>query len=145
MKKLFVVTMAFFCFYAAGNAQVSLGLSVNIGSQPAWGPTGYDHVDYYYLPDIDAYYNVPAKQFTYLEGNRWVTRATLPPRYRNYDLFGSYKVVVNEKNPFRRADYYRTTYAKYKGWRGQRQQVIRDSREDKYRRGRDRDHDHDHH
>jgi hypothetical protein len=35
-------------------AQVSV--SVNIGSQPLWGPTGYDQAQYYYLPEYDAYF-----------------------------------------------------------------------------------------
>ena len=32
------------------SAQVKVGFSVNIGTQPEWGPVGYDHVEYYYLP-----------------------------------------------------------------------------------------------
>ena len=28
--------------------------------------------DYYYLPDIDAYYYVPQRQFVYLQGRHWV-------------------------------------------------------------------------
>lgn len=137
MKKLFVLAMAILCLSAwQSNAQTRLGVNINIGSQPSWGPTGYDHVDYYYLPDIDAYYNVATREFTYLQKNRWVTRANLPARYRRYDLYSGYKVVVNERRPYLNANYYRTTYAKYRGWRGERQVVIRDSREDKYRRGR---------
>lgn len=140
MKKLLTLALVVFCLsHQQAGAQVRLGFSVNIGSQPDWGPTGYDHVDYYYLPDVDAYYNVSNKQFTYMEGNRWVTRTSLPGRYRNYDLYNGYKVVVNEKNPWNRASYYRNNYSKYKNWRGQRQTAIRDSRDDKYRRGRGHD------
>lgn len=137
MKKLLVLGSLIFCLFARqGNAQERFGLNVNISRQPSWGPTGYDHVDYYYLPDIDAYYSVADRQFIYLQKKRWVSRATLPVRYRNYNLYTGYKVVVNEKKPYLHADYYRTTYEKYKGWRGERQAVIRDSREEKYRRGR---------
>ena len=32
-----------------------------------WGPGGYDHVDYYYMPDIDAFYKVPTRQFYYFD------------------------------------------------------------------------------
>ena len=41
------------------NAQVHLSVGVNIGAQPEWGPVGYDHADYYYMPDICVYYDVP--------------------------------------------------------------------------------------
>ena len=46
------------------SAQVRVNLNINIGSQPAWGPAGYDYVEYYYLPDIDVYYYVPTAVVT---------------------------------------------------------------------------------
>ena len=59
-------------------AQVRVGVNVNIGSQPEWGPQGYDYVEYYYLPDIDVYYFVPRHQFVYISGGNWVFSAHLP-------------------------------------------------------------------
>jgi hypothetical protein len=38
------------------DAQISVSVSFNIDRQPIWGPTGYAHVEYYYLPDIEVYY-----------------------------------------------------------------------------------------
>lgn len=113
------------------NAQIRLNLGINIGSQPDWGPVGYDRANYYYLPDIDTYYDVPTHQFVYLQGNRWIHATSLPNRYRNYDLYNSYKVVVNEPNPWNHAANYRTKYAGFKGRRNQA--VIRDSHDAKYR------------
>ncbi len=52
-------------------SQAQLSLSLNIGAQPSWGPTGYDHVDYYYLPDIQCYYYVPGHQFIYQNNGHW--------------------------------------------------------------------------
>jgi len=112
------------------SAQLRIGININIGNQPTWGPVGYDHVDYYYLPDIDVYYNVPNRQYIYEERGRWVTTSSLPPRYRNYDLYSGYKVVVNEPTPYRHAVQYRTKYAAYKN--NHDQQVIRNSHEEKY-------------
>lgn len=113
---------------AISQAQVSF--SLNIGSQPLWGPTGYDYAGYYYMPDIDAYYNVGSQQFVYMDGGQWVYRTSLPPRYRNYDLYNSYKVVINDRDPWLRNDYYRR---QYRGYRGRRSQaVIRDSRDYRY-------------
>lgn len=64
-------------------------------------------MDYYYLPDIQAYYYVPQRQFIYQEGGRWVFAASLPDRCRSYDLYRGYKVVVNEPRPYLRNDVYR--------------------------------------
>jgi len=139
MKKIIALSMLVFCLFSSQiNAQVKFSLNLNIGDQPAWGPTGYDRVNYYYLPDVDAYYDVPNKQFIYQENNRWVNRTSLPSRYRNYDLYTGYKVVVNEPKPYLKNNYYRTTYAKYKNGRGPKQTIIRDSRDDKYRNNRER-------
>src|SRR5213595_2518144 len=98
MKKILIVT----AFLAAGlistqssSAQIRVGVNINIGDQPRWRAPGYDYVEYYYLPDIETYYYVPRHQFIYLSGNRWVFSASLPPRYRDYDLYSGYKVVVN--------------------------------------------------
>jgi hypothetical protein len=130
MKKIIITTAIFISLLSvkAANAQVSL--NINIGSQPEWGPVGYDHTDYYYMPDIDTYYDVPAHQYVYHENNNWVRRAYLPNRYRNYDVYNGYKVVVNERNPWNRNDDYRAKYATYRGRTGQA--IIRDSRDAKY-------------
>lgn len=133
MKKfLFIV-----CLITSGllirnelSAQVRVNVNVNIGSQPVWGPVGYDYAQYYYFPDIDAYYDVPARQYVYLDGNRWAFAPTLPGRY-NYDVYRGYKVVINEPRPYLHPDIYRKKYGKYKGWYG-KQTIIRDSHDQKY-------------
>ena len=105
-------------------------LQINLSLQPLWGPVGYDHVDYYYMPDIDAYYDVPHRQYTYMENNTWVTRENLPPRYGNYDPYRGHKVVVNESRPWLHNDRYRQQYGQYKGRNDQH--AIRDSRDNRY-------------
>ncbi|OJW55299.1 MAG: hypothetical protein BGO55_01740 [Sphingobacteriales bacterium 50-39] len=99
MKKLtlFVLLGGGFFLHSA-SAQVKVNLDVNIGSQPLWGPTGYDHAEYYYLPEYDVYYDVPYKQYIYWNNGRRVTAATLPARYQA-DLYHTYKVVQNEPRP----------------------------------------------
>jgi len=127
MKKAILTTIAVSLFVVASHnlqAQVKVGVNVNIGSHPAWGPVGYDHVDYYYLPDVDAYYYVPDHQFVYLSNGRWIFAASLPGRYHNYDLYSGYKVVVNEPRPYLHANVFRERYAAYKGRRNE-QEVIR--------------------
>ena len=140
MKKLFfIATIIFGCLsFKAADAQIRFNVGVNIGSQPEWGPVGYTHAEYYYMPDVDAYYDVPRHQYVYFENNAWVHAAVLPPRF-HFDPYHSYKVVVNEHNPWEHHAEIRARYANYRGRHDQ--QIIRDSHDDKYR-----DHYHeDHH
>lgn len=128
MKKILITAMLIAGSVYMGTAQVNV--SINIGSQPAWGPTGYDYVEYYYLPDLDIYYDVGRAEYVYLDGPTWVYRRSLPPRFAHYDIYHTYKVVVNEPTPWRRHDYYRTQYIKYRGRHDQ--PFIKESREERY-------------
>ena len=132
MKKIiFTAAILIGCLAFKADAQVRFSVGVNIGNQPEWGPVGYDHADYYYMPDIGVYYDVPAHQYVYLNGNVWARTAYLPDRYRNYDIYHGYKVVINRPQPWRYDNDYRVKYANYRGRRDQA--VIRDSHDDKYR------------
>jgi hypothetical protein len=129
MRYYFVLIAAIFLSGISSNlyAQVSV---VNLGIQPIWGPTGYDYVEYYYLPDIEAYYNVPQHRYYYYNNGGWQNGSYLPLSLINYDNYNSYKVVVNEKDPWRNHKYYREKYNTYKGRHDQ--QLIRDSKDEKY-------------
>ena len=136
MKKILVCLVFITCATATfkkADAQIRFNVHFNIGSQPTWGPTGYDHVDYYYLPDIETYYYVPSHQFIYLSGGRWVFSNNLPPRYRDYDLYSGYKVVVNQPNAYMNFDQHRRMYSNY---RGNHSQVIIQNSSDRRYRGR---------
>lgn len=129
MKKLLFVFALLLgsALYQGAIAQVNV--RINIGQQPVWGPVGYDYVDYYYFPDADIYYNVPRGEYVYFDGFNWVFSISLPSRWSHFDVYNSYKVVINEPNPFYRNDYWRSRCMPY---RGQRQEIIYYSREPKY-------------
>jgi hypothetical protein len=129
MRHLLVIIAAVL-LSSAVDAQVHVNLNFNIDRQPVWGPTGYDHVEYYYLPDIEVYYSVPLHKYFYFERGHWIGRSSLPFRYREYNLYHSYKVVINEPTPYLHHELYRDRYASFKGRHDQ--EVIRDSRETKY-------------
>lgn len=114
----------------ATESKAQVNVHINIGSQPGWGPTGYNHADYYYLPDINCYYDINRRQFIYPNGNRWVYASALPGRYRNVNLYNTYKVVINQASPFRYNEAHMRAYGRYKGVRNQ--PVIRDSRDERY-------------
>ncbi len=135
MKKILVLFLI-----AAGSALVALSakaqvsVSININTQPAWGPTGVDYVEYYYLPDLDMYYNVPMHRFYYLSGNRWIYSSSLPARYRNYDLYSIHKVVMTDKNAYLHHSRDVRQYAQFKSRNDQ--PSIRDSKDDRYVRSK---------
>ena len=129
MRYLFVLILGVL-FLSTAEAQVRINLGFNLDRQPAWGPTGYDHVEYYYMPDMDVYYNVPQQRYYYNERGRWISRASLPSRYRGADMYNSYKVVVNEPRAYEHNRAHREQYLQFKGRHDQ--EVIRDSRDTKY-------------
>ncbi len=116
MKKMIVLILLIGGLTSVQKADAQV--NINLGLQPAWGPAGYQYVDYYYLPDIETYYYVPNKQFIYLNNGKWIYSAGLPSRYRTYNLYNGYKVVVNEPKPYLRHAAYKVKYAKYKGVSG---------------------------
>ncbi|MBC8033071.1 MAG: hypothetical protein H7Y03_02935 [Chitinophagaceae bacterium] len=127
----------------SSQAQVRVNAQININSQPDWGPVGYDYAQYYYLPDADMYYNVSSREYVYRERGRWINTRMLPSYRRNINLYSSYKVVINDRNPWMRHDHYFRNYGSYRGYRGQ--VCRRDNRRDglSYNDRRDRDYDDD--
>ncbi len=132
MRYFIGLILTLFLWGASGtsNAQISTSLNFNLDSQPAWGPTGYDYVEYYYLPDIGVYYSVPQNVTTTTTGELAIYRSSLPSRYSNYNFYKSYKVVINEREPWHNHKTYRDKYASYKNRHDQL--FIRDSQDSKY-------------
>lgn len=148
MKKLFLLAMLGFASIIAvtAPAKAQVNISVNIGSQPQWGPRGYDYVDYYYMPDIESYYYVPTRQFIYLSGNRWIHSRSLPHRYRGYNLYSGRKYVINSPRPYHNHNVYRAKYGRHDNWKGNKRYYKERYREDRHhdrggKRYRERDND----
>jgi len=109
----------------ASEAQAQISVNLNVGTPPQWGPSGYSNARYYYLPDVEAYYDVERSNFIYISGNTWVRRSQLPNHYRNYDLYNGYKVVMTDYRGNAPYTYYKQHKVKYaKGYRGKSQKNI---------------------
>ncbi len=109
----------------SSSMQAQVSVNVNIGTAPSWGPAGYSNIDYYYLPDVQAYYDIRASQFIYFGHGRWVRSRYLPRQYRNYDLNRGYKVVLHDYHghrPYRNFHNDRKRY--YVGYRGEYQRTV---------------------
>ena len=119
MKKILVLLMLTVSSMISFKSSAQINLNVNIGSQPLWGPVGYDHVEYYYMPDIESYYYVPTREFIYQSNGRWVFSSNRPARFSNYDFYNGYKVVINSPKPYLNFNQQKVKYAKFKSNRSQ--------------------------
>jgi hypothetical protein len=105
------------------NAQVSL--NINFASPPQWGPSGYTDIRYYYLPDVEAYYDINTSMFIYLGNGVWLHSTQLPSRYSTYDLYYGYKVVMTDYRGDSPQIYFNDYKIKYKkGYRDKEQKTI---------------------
>ena len=82
---------------------------------PAWAPTYYSGVRYYYFPDLEVYYDLQNRDFIYLYNGRWLFSRELPPFYSDYDLFHSYVISLNVKvfQPWHHHHYYVSNYPRF--------------------------------
>lgn len=139
MKKIFIVLSVLILnvgFTDSVSAQnVNINVNINIDKQPAWGPIGYEYVQFYYFPDINVYYDVVNGLFYYpSRRSTWTPSRYLPNNYRRYDLYGLYKVVINQPQPWLYNRSHRKTYSMYKGDRTQT--AIRYSNDSRYNTSR---------
>jgi hypothetical protein len=121
MKKLLLISAIAMSglFYNTANAQIRVHLGFNFGPRPvvvsAPAPEVYSEPaayndDYYYLPDVDAYYSVGEQCYYYNDGGAWVSAAYLPGAYRDYDWRSSRRFEIRAPRPYMHADFYRTRY-----------------------------------
>ena len=84
-------------------------------SNPEWAPGYYPGVRYYYLPDIETYYDLSSNDFVYLDNGQWIFSNTLPSMYGNYDLYNGYEIAlnVNVYQPWMHHHLYLSNYPRY--------------------------------
>ncbi|MBS1503915.1 MAG: hypothetical protein JST32_17730 [Bacteroidetes bacterium] len=110
------------------DAQLRVHLGFNFAPRPVvvaspaevayTAPADYDGDDYYYLPDVDAYYSVPEQCYYYNDGGSWVSAAYLPGAYRDYNWRSARRFEVRAAHPFMHDDYYRAKFngVAFNGW-----------------------------
>jgi hypothetical protein len=84
---------------------------------PPWAPP-YDDIPfvrYYYLPDIEVYYDVWNGEFVYLQDGNWMFSRTFPQLYPGFDLYNGFVVVLDERvyEPWMHHHFYVTHYPRY--------------------------------
>lgn len=89
-----LVALAMLASTFSSKAQVSL--SVHIGTPPVWAPPAYAHTTrYYYIPEIDSYYDAQNQGYYYNNGPGWVFSASLPGIYASYNIASLHHIRVN--------------------------------------------------
>lgn len=71
-------------------------VSVTIGTPPPWGPAEAPGIRFYYLPDIQMYFDVNTGEYIYSSGGSWIHTTVLPHAYRHYDFYNAYKVPLRD-------------------------------------------------
>jgi len=152
--KSIIIGLLFFSV-STTQAQVSVdvnigtpNVNVHVGTPPVWGPVGYDEVEYYYLPDIQMYYDIRMSQYIYFGNGKWIRSRYLPGYCRDYDLYHGYKVVLTDYHGRAPYTYYNSHRVKYyKGYKGKPQKMRGpyQVRYEDHDNDNDHDHDYDHH
>jgi hypothetical protein len=94
---------------------VQAQVSVTIGTPPPWGPAEASGVRFYYLPDIEMYFDVNTAEYVYFSGGTWIHTRELPPAYRGHDLYREYKVPLRDyhgDSPWERHEEHHKSYPK---------------------------------
>ena len=124
MKTIKLIAIVIVLFLSS-TTKGQVSVNINVGSPPQWGPVGYTDVRYYYLPDVEAYYDIESSMFIYYGGGAWVHRAYLPSHFSHYDLYSGYKVVITDyrgREPYIHFTKHKTKYKK--GYKGKPQKTI---------------------
>jgi len=82
---------------------------------PPWAPPYYHGVRYYYLPDIEVYYDLTDDEFVYLDNGQWLFSPALPAMYASYDLYNGFVIALNAGvyRPWMHHQYYVSHYPRY--------------------------------
>ncbi|MEL1241842.1 hypothetical protein [Flavobacterium flavipallidum] len=118
MKALKLIATGIVFFAAAATSQAQVSINVNIGApavvvRPAWVPQNHVNVDFYYIPEIESYYDVSAGLYVYLNNGNWCRTRYVPARYRNYDLNHARRIELRGYHGSRPYTYYNCHNERY--------------------------------
>lgn len=88
---------------------------IRVKAAPVWAKAAPVNVKYYYLPDIQTYYDVPAQRYIYLNNGSWVKASALPARYKGYNMYTSNPVYLTDYKGNSPYKLYKVHKVKYKG------------------------------
>jgi len=118
MRTLKLIATGIILFAAANTSQAQVSVNVNIGTpavvvRPAWVPQNHLNVDFYYIPEIESYYDVSAGLYVYLNNGNWCRTRYVPARYRGCDLNHARRIELRGYHGSRPYAYYDNHKVKY--------------------------------
>ncbi len=116
-KKISITFLALTLLYIGTGCETSaVATSQRVQySNPTWAPAYSSGVRYYYMPDIEAYYDLSNRDFVYLNKGQWLFSNDLPPIYSDYDLNYGFTIALNNGvyEPWMHHQYYVSNYPRY--------------------------------
>lgn len=111
-----VSTLLFVSLFSACDMYSYITPSATISYEnPSWAPPYVQGIRYYYLPDIETYYDLSTQEFVYLDNGQWSYSQSLPSIYADFDLSSCFTVAIdyNTYQPWMHQQYYVSHYPRY--------------------------------
>ncbi len=89
-KLLATALLSAFALAAAPAAQAQVNVNINT-APPAWGPPAPAGTQFYYIPEIDGYYDLYARQYIVNRNGQWIPVAVID----GYDPRAFHPVVLD--------------------------------------------------
>lgn len=89
-KLLYTALFSAVALAAAPVAQAQVNVNINT-APPAWGPPAPQGTQFYYIPEIDGYYDLYAQQYIVYRNGQWVPVAVVD----GYDPYQFHPVVLD--------------------------------------------------
>ena len=110
LKSLRIALLSVFALAAAPAAHAQINININ---PPSWGPAVPQGAQYYYIPETNGFYDVPARQYVVSRNGQWIRTSELS----GYNPSTFHPVVVDYvgAQPWTRYDEYRNRYPRRGG------------------------------
>ncbi|WP_046247238.1 hypothetical protein [Hymenobacter terrenus] len=105
LAPLRVAVLSAFALAAAPAAHAQINININ---PPSWGPAVPSGAQYYYIPETNGFYDVPARQYVVAREGKWIRTSSLS----GFNTANFHPVVVDYVGgqPWTRYDEYRAKY-----------------------------------
>lgn len=105
---LLAAGLAFAGAAAPTAAHAQIGVNIQLG-HPNWGPAVAPGTQYYYVPEIDGYYDLQAQDYIVQRNGRWAHYRSLP----GYDPRNFHPVALQDYRGRQPWDGYQNHHARY--------------------------------
>jgi len=113
---LLAFSVLFLSLFTAGNLYGNTSQATPEGyDNPQWAPPYSEGVRYYYLPDIETYYDIESQEFVYLYDGQWCFSRECPSVSIGFDLRNCFTIALdmNVYQPWMHHHYYVSHYPRY--------------------------------